>query len=199
MSDIKVAVVTAEKEIASLFIGDVCGAPGLEGEVTLGGRSIKLEASLVQPDTGFDGPGAPLADAYIMIAHFLDAVSLDVLKFAYETINTRPRIRQAVILYRKNGESEYKISCSACGQKLLIRDTHVGQIGRCPHCKESSRLPLPDVLMSHAMGISQSANIRKISGKTPEHARELVSSLAQQVTGYDQALKSSTMRIEIPK
>ena len=63
MSDIKIAVVTSEKEIASLFIGDVCGTPGLEGTATLEGRTVKLETALVQPDTGFDGPGAPLADA----------------------------------------------------------------------------------------------------------------------------------------
>ena len=47
----------------------------------------------------------------------------------------------AVILFREEGEIDFKMSCPACGQKLWVRDTDVGKRGRCPNCKKAFKLP----------------------------------------------------------
>jgi DNA-directed RNA polymerase subunit RPC12/RpoP len=41
-----------------------------------------------------------------------------------------------VFICRQAGEIDYKISCSKCGQKLLVRDAMAMRRARCPHCQD---------------------------------------------------------------
>ncbi len=146
------------------------------------------------------------ADAMVLIARFLDVLSLDKIKAIYRHLPDSLDIPFSICFLRDKDEADFKISCPSCGQKLWLRDTDINKRGRCPNCKKpfvimsqpahlKAQLMLPEtVILTQVVRNEQETFQRAL--------RRLLEPLAQGIKPTDtavnaEAAKNATVRIQI--
>ncbi len=77
------------------------------------------------------------SDKFIALIQHMDLISIGRLRDIIEKLEAKSKDKYAVLLYKKAGEKEYKISCIECGQKIWIPDEGTGAKARCPKCRKS--------------------------------------------------------------
>lgn len=194
-SGLRIVLLSPEPSLAESFIATVGGR-----EAELSGVNLLLDSYDV--DTAFKNIkdlNLSGAHAVLMIVRHLDADTIARIRAAHARLEVESRIRPTFVIYRMPNESDFKISCPTCNQRLLVRDQDVNRMATCPHCKNALRLPLPDMHLRTHLNLSKSHTVVPASAAKPESCRHVFSSLVQHSIRREEELKkASTMRIVLP-
>jgi len=204
LKPVKVLVLSIHQDIGEAFIKDVCGAGN---QVSIGGHRITLDVLAGDPrlNAAWDDT-VRSAEGILLLARFLDVISLDKIKAIYRRLPNDRSIPLRVLVLRDEGESDFKMSCPVCGQKLWVRDADVGKRGRCPNCKKAYVLPDQVQHVRGQMALSDTIDVSRVTGGDPKSARSALEGvlkfvsdgLIEQEGGIDpEVLKQSTIRVQI--
>jgi hypothetical protein len=192
-----VLVLATELDVGELFLDCICGKNKAQGITEIDGQRVHAEALDVESALeGVANEKLAKAKAVILLVHHLDLLSLNRIRLAHLKLGTSNRIKPHIVLFRRKGETEFKISCPPCEQKLLIRHSDVDRVGKCPHCQRPMRLPQPDVHLRTQLNLPKTATIHPVAEDQPEACRKIVSQLVHGPRQREDAF-STTMRIEI--
>jgi hypothetical protein len=97
--------------------------------------------SFLKANTVEEIPEQSSADILVALVRFVDVLSLKALDELLHAVQGSRELPTAVLIYRNEGETDFKMSCPYCGQKLWVRDADEDKRGRCPHCKKGFTLP----------------------------------------------------------
>jgi hypothetical protein len=205
---VNILILCIHPELGETFLQSVCnGAAGSSGDTVVENRQVHLEVLAGDPrltpnwDDTLKG-----ADAVALLVRFLDVISLDKIRAIYRRLPSERSSPMAVILFREEGEIDFKMSCPACGQKLWVRDTDVGKRGRCPNCKKAFKLPsqaghlksqlmLPDAVPALTVVRGKAASCR---GALASLIAYLQGTIVPQSERLDQeTLKKTTVRVQV--
>jgi len=144
------------------------------------------------------------ASALMLLVRFMDVISMDKVKAIYRHLPADQSLPMVVVLFREEGESDFKMSCPACGQKLWVRDQDVGKRGRCPNCKRPFRLPAQEEHLKAQLLLPDAMQILVVDRGDLDSCRNSVARLLQQASAgitdktFDpDVLKQTTMRIQV--
>lgn len=205
---VNVLVLCIHPEIGETFLQSVCeGGSGTSGETIVENRPVHLEVLAGDPRmTPNWDETVRQADAVILLVRFLDVISLDKIRAIYRRLPSERTAPMAVVLFREEGEIDFKMSCPACGQKLWVRDTDVGKRGRCPNCKKAFKLPsqaghlkaqlmLPDAVPAITVVRGKAASCR---GAIASLLAYLKGAIVPEAVKIDQeTLKKTTVRVQV--
>lgn len=201
-----ILILAIHQEMGEQYLKDVCHhAENGSAHFELNGHKVHMNVLAGDPrlNPAWD-EAVSQADGMILIARFLDVISLDKIKAIYRRLPSDKMIPLSVVLGREEGEVDFKMSCPACGQKLWVRDSDIGKRGRCPTCKKPfklssqtdlirSQLMLPDTVPVTMIGKNDTASCQVALS-------ELVSNLGGSVGGHsvaEQNLKMTTVRVQL--
>lgn len=151
------------------------------------------------------------AGAIVLLVRFMDIISMDKMKAIHNSIPEELDLPISVILFREEGEADFKISCNSCGQKLWVRDQDGGKRGRCPNCKKSFDLPSQEDHLKAQLELPESVIAARVN-KNIAACQVAIAALLGQVRGlaggepgiasdkdeFDpDVLKQTTMRIQL--
>lgn len=160
---LKVGVVATEPEMTGWFYEDL-GCEAGEGcqMMTFSNRQLCFETA---------GPvsqsGAVRYDMLVGLVRFVDILTLqklDQLLTDQGAGKSRPCV---LLIYRNEHETDFKMSCPFCGQKLWVRDADQDKRGRCPHCSKGFTLPDQQEHVISALGLPASVVVKKITRQDP--------------------------------
>jgi hypothetical protein len=205
---VNILVLCIHPELGETFLQSVCnGAIGISGDTIVESRLVHLDVLAGDPRMipAWDEI-MKKADAVAILVRFLDVISLDKIRAIYRRLPSERTVPMAVILFREEGEIDFKMSCPACGQKLWVRDSDVGKRGRCPNCKKAFKLPSQaGHLKSQLMLPDAVPAITVVRGK-PAPCRGALASLMSYINGVivpktgsldPETLKKSTVRVQV--
>ncbi len=198
-------VLSIYRDLAEDFLGGLTADP--KQEVTL--DSCRVAFDIVAGDPAQDPMFAEhlaRAGAIILVVRFLDVLSLEKIKNIYRSLPDAPGVPIAIFMLRDKGESDFKISCPACGQKLWLRDSDVGKRGRCPNCTKpfvilsqgdhlKTQLMLPDKVAIHTVTRTQPEMLQAALTRVLRNAASALNPADRSVN--EEALKNATVRIQI--
>lgn len=144
-----VPVVGLDAELCDRFIRSaMAGREAPFGEIAIGGWTVTLKRMSDPPDQDPAWePRMAIADGVILLAQFLDQLSLAELQERLRRIRPDDRRPLIALFCRPDGAREFKIGCPICRQKLWVQDSEIGKRGRCPHCNGAIDIVSPaDVL-----------------------------------------------------
>jgi transposase-like protein len=184
--------------IGETFLSSLGLDPVHGGELAMGGKNIRVELFRMIENSA-DGAEAVLekSDAVILLIRFLDQLSLTRIKDLFHRINHETFLPKSVVLVREPKESEFKISCTYCGQKLWVRDRDSGRRGICPQCRKTFLVPTQKSFITSYLMLTDAVPVQTVTSGDPS-CRNAVAALAERVYTMDEGMKSSTMRIELP-
>jgi hypothetical protein len=168
------------------------------GSIEFGNRTAQLELfRIVENSTeGLDAVVSK-ADAAILLVRFLDQHSLARLKDVYRLLNAEVFMPKSILILREPKETEFKISCSYCGQKLWVRDHDAGRRGSCPQCRKTFFVPTQKSFITSYLMLTDAVPVQSITNGDVS-CRNAVAALVERTVNMEEGLKSSTMRIELP-
>ncbi len=172
--------------------------PNTVGSLELGSMQVDMELFRLY-DNSPDGLDAVIrkADAALMLVKFLDRVCMDKIKEAYRMLIDEPFLPKSILIFREPKESEFKISCAYCGQKLWVRDRDAGKRGNCPQCRKTFFLPTQKSYLTSFLMLTEAVPVLSVTGGDVS-CKNAVSSLIERIVSQEQGLKSTTMRVQIP-
>jgi hypothetical protein len=138
------------------------------------------------------------ADACLILTRFLDQVSMNRIKDAFRLINAEAFLPKTIAMFREPKESEFKISCTYCGQKLWVRDRDAGRRGNCPKCHKTFFIPTQKAFITSFLMLTESVPVITVT-RDDASCKNAVTSLVDRIVSMEEGLKSSTIRIEIPQ
>ena len=202
---INVLVLCVYQEMGDTFVQAV--TEGKPGPVTIGSHTANIEVLAGDPRVNPVWDEAiRKADALALIVRFMDVISFEKIKAIFRRIPKENSQPLAILLYREEGEIDFKMSCPACGQKLWVRDSDVGKRGRCPNCKKAFKLPSQaGHLKSRLMLPDAVPTITVVRGK-PASCRGALASLMSYLAGTivsktgsldQETLKKTTVRVQL--
>ncbi|HOW96694.1 MAG TPA: hypothetical protein P5567_09365 [Kiritimatiellia bacterium] len=205
----QILLLCLHEELGKAFLAAVCPrAAGLEGELEIEGHRLHLRVLAGDPrlTAGWD-EAVRHAHACALLARFLDVVSLDRIRAIYRRMPLEKNVPLAMLLFRQEGEMDFKISCPSCGQKLWVRDSDGGRRGRCPNCQKGFRLPSQAGFLRGQLALPDSvATLTVINGRSAScrgALAHLIGHLGGAIVGVTsldhETLKKSTVRVELPE
>jgi hypothetical protein len=204
----EILILCSHQEMGDTFIQTACpGGEGGAGKMELNGHTVQMAVLAGDPRVNPSWEERIAGAAGLMLlVRFMDVISMDKVKAIYRSIPADREAPMVVVLFREEGESDFKMSCAACGQKLWVRDQDVGKRGRCPNCKRAFRLPAQDEHLKAQLLIPDAISVLMVDRGSAETCREAVKKLAEGFSGdlvaseevFDpNVLKQQTMRIQV--
>jgi predicted RNA-binding Zn-ribbon protein involved in translation (DUF1610 family) len=205
---VDILILCIHPELGETFLQSVCtGAAGSSGDTIVENRPVHLDVLAGDPRmiAAWD-ESMKKSDAVALLVRFLDVISLDKIRAIYRRLPSERTVPMSVILFREDGEIDFKMSCPACGQKLWVRDSDVGKRGRCPNCKKAFKLPsqaghlksqlmLPDAVPAITVVRGKPASCR---GALASLMSYLAGTIVPKTEGLDQeTLKKTTVRVQL--
>lgn len=198
-----ILALSVHQEMGEQFVKDAGTAEGK----TIAGRTVSMDVLAGDPrlNAAWDDT-IKKADGILLLTRFLDVISLDKIKAIYRRIPAENSVPLAVLIVRENDESDFKMSCPVCGQKLWVRDNDAGKRGRCPNCKKAFTLPDQSNHLRAQLALPDSVPVTRVMGGNEASAVKAVEALLQQMgdgliersEGMDEdVLKQSTIRVQI--
>ncbi|MDF3128011.1 hypothetical protein P0Y35_02260 [Kiritimatiellaeota bacterium B1221] len=117
------------------------------------------------PETG-DANKRPF-DVLVGLVRFVDVLTLQKLDQLLRASGAGKFTPSLILIYRNENESDFKMSCPYCGQKLWVRDADQDKRGRCPHCSKGFTLPDQEEHISTTLRLSSDVQVRKIVRQDP--------------------------------
>jgi hypothetical protein len=182
-------------------------ASGGQGRVEVGDVAVQLDVLAGDPRVNAaweDQIGK--AQGLILLVRFMDVISMDKIRAIFRSIPADLDVPMAIVLFREQGEGDFKMSCAACGQKLWVRDQDVGKRGRCPNCKRAFRLPAQDEHLKSQLLIPDAIPVVTVDHGNPTSSITAMTGLVGKMGGelaagketFDpDVLKQTTMRIHL--
>ncbi len=205
----RILVLSILQEMGEAFIQDVVGKPsGPTGVWANGGQQVQLEVLAGDPrlNPAWD-EAVNSADGMVMLARFMDVISLDKIKAIYRRLPSDKNVPFAVFLMREPQEADFKMSCPACGQKLWVRDSDVNKRGRCPNCKKAFKLPTQPSLIRSQLMLPDSVTVATLMRGEADKIREALGHLTASLSGDllvsidgsvdPDIVKKTTVRVQI--
>lgn len=203
-STITILALSVHQEMGEAFARDVTGGAA---EAKVGGQPISIDVLSGDPrlNAAWDDT-IKNADGIALLIRFMDVISMDKIKAIYRKIPSEESVPIATVIVRDNGESDFKMSCPVCGQKLWVRDSDAGKRGRCPNCKKAFTLPDQVSHVRSQLALPDSVPVLRVVGGQRQSAVDAVENLIKSIggglieppEGIDQeVLKQSTMRVNI--
>ncbi len=202
----KVTILTlsVHEEMGESFVEAVCGSGNTK---KIGDHEVSFDVLAGDPrlNAAWDDT-VKKANGVALLTRFLDVISLDKIKAIYRRLPSESDIALAIMIIRENDESDFKMSCPVCGQKLWVRDNDAGKRGRCPNCKKAFTLPDQVSHIRAQLALPDSIEVIRVIGGKSESAISAVQQLLKHVeggliesaSGMDQdVLKQSTIRVQI--
>ena len=205
---VNILILCIHPELGETFLQSVCtGATGSSGDTIVENRTVHLDILAGDPRMIAEWDDSmKKSEAVALLVRFLDVISLDKIRAIYRRVPSERAVPMSVILFREDGEIDFKMSCPACGQKLWVRDSDVGKRGRCPNCKKAFKLPSQaGHLKSQLMLPDAIPALTAVRGKAPS-CRGALSSLLAYLAGAivpptavldQETLKKTTVRVQI--
>ncbi|MGA0334600.1 MAG: hypothetical protein ACO3N7_06325 [Kiritimatiellia bacterium] len=106
-------------------------------------------------------------DVLVGLIRFVDVLSLQKLDELLTEIGAGRTTPCIILIYRNENESDFKMSCPYCGQKLWVRDADQDKRGRCPHCKKGFTLPDQEEHLKSVLRLPVSVKVSKIIRQDP--------------------------------
>jgi hypothetical protein len=194
-----VPVFSIEPEASRTFLQMLCGKDADHGETVVEDATLYLEAI-----AGENAHAAAIkeslkkADAAILLVRFLDTLSINQLREIYQSLPNETFLPRSLLIFRQKGEVEFKMSCSNCGQKLWVRDADAGRAGRCPHCKKTFVLPSQAANVRNLLELPSAVSVAYVSQGNMQSCTHAVTELIGKIWDRETALKSQTIRVQIP-
>lgn len=180
---LKICLFSLDREIGESFIQTVCKlpAPVDRGSTECGDRTVMLELFSGELDGQPDWKSG-LADsgAAIMLVQFMDVISIESIKKNLARIKAEKTVPMVYCLFREDGQTDYKISCPECGQKLWIRDQDAGKKGRCPNCKNHFMLPSQTEGLRSKLGLHEGDDVLRFVRKDAQMGLNALSKVMAQ-------------------
>jgi hypothetical protein len=207
VGDMKLLVLSTDQELADAFVQNVCG-PVMEdtGCVRCGSVVARIDTLAGDPRLNPDWlKSLAEADMYILLVQHVDILALEELKKVYFTLPSYPsEVPLSIFVVREPGKAEFKMSCQKCGQKLWVRDMHVGKSGTCPSCRKAFMVFSQKVTLRQHLRLPAELPVEQVDGEDHEATLCALGRLFDR-TGKNgaepeldsNALKRSTMRIQI--
>ena len=207
-SKTSILILCIHPELGETFLQNVCaGAVGTSSDTVVEERPVHLDIMAGDPRMIAEWDDSmKKTDAVALLVRFLDVISLDKIRAIYRRLPSERTVPMSVILFREDGEIDFKMSCPACGQKLWVRDSDVGKRGRCPNCKKAFKLPsqaghlksqlmLPDAVPAITVVRGKPASCR---GALASLMSYLTGTIVPKAEGLDQeTLKKTTVRVQL--
>ena len=195
-----VSVLSAQGELLPKFLEPVCGCEGSSGKVTLRGiADVYLESyapeTLEQEDVK---NRLREADICLLLVDFLDVMTVDQIREILRNLPTNAARNMHVLICRQPGRTDYKISCTKCGQKLMVQDAMAMRRARCPRCQEFFQIPGQVDLVRAELLIPANRLVRKITLGDVAIGQQALETLIRQHTNRSTVTKSTTMRLDLP-
>jgi DNA-directed RNA polymerase subunit RPC12/RpoP len=210
---VKFLALCSSRDLGDLLVRRACAEP-MEGwgMRQVDGQEVRLETLAGDPrQNPYWHHHVRDAQALIVLARFMDILSMDGLKILYRSLPLDSSIPPLVFfVLREQGEADYKLSCQECGQKLWVRDEDVGKAGRCPNCRTAFKIPaqldflreqlaLPDNLPVEAVVLEDSEDLngalRRLMRRVDAYVKPTKTAAEMQAD----IMKRSTIRIQIPE
>jgi len=193
-----VSLIAAQTDLLEAFLS-ACGLPAAGGELSVpptGDLSLRaFDADALAEGRGVSDVAK--GDAIVLLVRYADGETLDRIRAGLGRLPA-PALRALnVFLCRNAGESEFKISCPKCGQKLMIRDALAFKRVTCPNCKKPFTVPGQSDLLHEELMIPAMRSIRKVNLGDGDSCRNALTTLTWQVREIEADAKSSTMRIDL--
>ncbi|MDD2237048.1 MAG: hypothetical protein PHP44_13790 [Kiritimatiellae bacterium] len=185
------------------------GAAESSGVCLLGDLPLRLDLLVGDPRVNpYWHQHVSDADALVILARFLDVLSMDHMKALYRTLPLDTSLPPlAFFLVRDAGEKDFKMSCLECGQKLWVRDYDIGKTGRCPSCQEAFQIPAQSAYLRRQLSLPDNLPVDQVEmGDNPtvqDALQRLVLRIDDRRMNEDEdrvdesAMKRSTIRIQI--
>jgi len=166
-------------------------------DVPLGAKSAVVE--LFRFTEHADGADVVIAkaDAALVLVRFLDQATMTRIKEVFRLAAAEAFLPKTVAMFRNEKESEFKISCTYCGQKLWVRDRDAGRRGNCPQCRKTFFVPTQKSYITSYLMLTEEVPVVQVTAGDVS-ARNAIAALAERVVSMEEGSKSSTMRIELP-
>ena len=199
-----ILILSVHQEMGEAFAKDVTGDAT---EAKISGQPVTVDVLSGDPrlNAAWDDT-IKNADGIALLIRFMDVISMDKIKAIYRRIPSEDSVPVVTVIVRDNGESDFKMSCPVCGQKLWVRDSDAGKRGRCPNCKKAFTLPDQVAHVRSQLALPDSVPVVRVIGGQSESAVNAVEGLVKSIGGglieppedIDQdVLKQSTMRVSI--
>ncbi|MDZ4199533.1 MAG: hypothetical protein U1E27_09640 [Kiritimatiellia bacterium] len=204
-----VVVLCHDPEDGSAFIRTILDRTdgGLEGQILFGSQPVQLECLPTNPETHAGWKArVNQADVLVLLIRHMDPVSLRAARVRFGRLGDNRRAPIGVFLLRDPNEKEYKIGCSACGQKLWMSEEDKGKRGRCPNCRAAFEIPTPSDYLRERLLLPDALPILNVTIGNPALGRgalvNLLSRTAVRFAPPDQAqkeayLKQATVPIQV--
>ena len=168
------------------------------GEIPMGDKVAKIELFRIIENSA-DGiqPILDKADATILLIRFLDQLAMTRIREVFRMLNAETFLPKSVVIMREANETEFKISCSYCGQKLWVRDRDSGRRGNCPQCRKTFFIPTQKSFVTSFLMLTDTIPVQTVTNGDAS-IRNAVTSLVERIVSMEDGMKSSTMRIELP-
>lgn len=199
-NSLHVSILTSLPDLGTWLCEDIgCESKGEFQVATVANRKLSFSVASTPDEVG----QAPVASIPVALLRFVDVVTL---QNTLDLLESNSKIQPAVVLiYRNENETDFKMSCPYCGQKLWVRDADQDKSGRCPHCHKGFSLPAQDEHVTSALSLPPNVPVYKIVRGDPgslalplqkivEAERE---DSALKRMDKDSILKSKTMKVDV--
>ncbi len=192
-----VGLVSDDDELTKSFTASL--GEGTGNGITLKGLVDLCLEPVSSADLASEGTQARLRDAdlCLLLVRHVDLFSVERLRSVVRQLPPPAAARLHALICREQGQTDYKISCTKCGQKLLVPDTMAMRRARCPHCREFFTVPgQVDVVRSELLlPVSRLVRVATLGDRAS--CAKALEILGAQVVDRAEDLKSTTMRLDV--
>ncbi len=169
------------------------------GEIEIGDKLVRLELFRMIENSS-DGIEVILnkSNAAMLLIRFLDQLSMARIRDVFRLVNVETFLPKSLVVVRQPKESEFKISCTYCGQKLWVRDRDAGRRGNCPQCRKTFLIPTQKTFVTSFLMLTDAVPVQQVT-QGDSSCRNALAALVERTVSMHEGLKSSTMRIELPE
>lgn len=204
---LKILVLSDDHDLSDWLLNDLGALAGEDGVhvVQVGSHPLHLSLRAGMPDDIPDLESClEAADIILGLARYVDVVTLERLDAIVHRIPVQWEKPLGFMIYREENESDFKMSCPFCGQKLWVRDADVDKRGRCPNCKKGFTLPRQEDHLATRLQLRDAIQVRRIFRGNPTSISGPLQSLVRLRDGGVAAgpvrtgvHKHSTLRVEL--
>jgi len=172
--------------------------PDAVGEIPLGNKTAQVELFRIVENSP-DGVAAIIdkADAAVLLIRYLDGVTMARIREVFHFLNAEAFLPKSILVFREAKETEFKISCTYCGQKLWVRDRDAGRRGNCPQCRKTFFVPTQKSFITSFLMLTEAIPVVAVTNGDSS-CKNAIASLVERIVSMAEGSKSSTMRIELP-
>lgn len=161
---IRVGLLASEPEMIEWFCEDIgCVSDDEGGQMmTFSNRQLSFEDA--HPASGAPSKKFEVIVGIVCFVDVLTLQKMDQYLSEYQAGKSTPCL---MLIYRNENETEFKMSCPFCGQKLWVRDADQDKRGRCPHCSKGFTLPDQQEHIVTALRLPATVGVKKIVRQDP--------------------------------